>query len=76
MKRVRRSRRRNRDHKRHLLLRYGNICLKCRRSKHPNALTIDHIVPWARGGTDELDNKQLLCARCNRDKACEIADYR
>ena len=33
----------------------------------PN-LTIDHVVPRARGGTDHLENLQLLCAACNSIK--------
>ena len=27
--------------------------------------TIDHIVPQSRGGTDHLENLQLLCGACN-----------
>ena len=33
----------------------------------PN-LTIDHVVPRARGGTDHLENLQLLCGACNSIK--------
>jgi 5-methylcytosine-specific restriction enzyme A len=33
-----------------------------------NPLTIDHRWPKARGGTDELDNLQVLCHRCNSGK--------
>ena len=33
----------------------------------PN-LTIDHVVPRAKGGTDHLENLQLLCAACNSIK--------
>ena len=29
---------------------------------------VDHVVPRARGGTDHLDNLQLLCSHCNRLK--------
>lgn len=29
---------------------------------------IDHIVPISRGGTNDLVNLQMLCARCNRTK--------
>ena len=29
---------------------------------------IDHIVPLARGGTNDLVNLQLLCAECNQKK--------
>ena len=31
-------------------------------------LTVDHIVPRSRGGTDHLDNLQLLCNACNSAK--------
>ena len=29
---------------------------------------VDHIVPRSRGGTDHLDNLQMLCSHCNRIK--------
>ena len=32
-------------------------------------LTVDHIVPLARGGRGELSNLQTLCRRCNGIKA-------
>ncbi|MXY70837.1 MAG: site-specific DNA-methyltransferase [Acidobacteriia bacterium] len=31
-------------------------------------LTVDHIVPQSRGGTDHLENLQLLCGACNSMK--------
>ena len=31
--------------------------------------TVDHMVPQSRGGTDHLDNLQLLCGACNSVKA-------
>ena len=31
-------------------------------------MTIDHIIPRSRGGTDDTDNLQLLCAACNSTK--------
>ncbi len=30
--------------------------------------TVDHVVPQSRGGTDHLDNLQLLCGACNSVK--------
>ena len=31
-------------------------------------LEIDHVVPLARGGSNRLENLQLLCRDCNRRK--------
>jgi 5-methylcytosine-specific restriction endonuclease McrA len=30
--------------------------------------TLEHIIPQTRGGTDELTNLAIACARCNREK--------
>lgn len=32
-------------------------------------MTIDHIIPRSRGGTDDPDNLQLLCGACNSTKS-------
>ena len=29
---------------------------------------VDHVIPRSRGGTDHMDNLQLLCSHCNRIK--------
>ncbi len=31
-------------------------------------LTVDHVIPRSKGGTDHLDNLQLLCSTCNSSK--------
>lgn len=31
--------------------------------------TIDHVIPIAQGGSDELDNLALACFHCNRQKS-------
>jgi 5-methylcytosine-specific restriction endonuclease McrA len=31
-------------------------------------VTVEHIVPRRRGGTDDADNLALACARCNYQK--------
>lgn len=40
-------------------------CALCGRFLPCNAFTIDHIVPLAKGGTNELDNLQCTCKTCN-----------
>ncbi|WP_370037133.1 HNH endonuclease [Brevibacterium epidermidis] len=37
-------------------------------SKRPNSAEADHITPHARGGTDTLDNVQVICRLCNQTK--------
>ena len=36
---------------------------------------VDHIIPQSRGGTDHLDNLQLLCGHCNRVKGSHPQEY-
>ena len=37
-------------------------------------LTVDHIVPWSKGGTNEMDNLQTLCRSCNSSKGTKGLD--
>jgi len=34
-----------------------------------NPLTIDHVVPLTRGGTNQRENLTVACYRCNRTKS-------
>lgn len=45
-----------------------SMCAHCRKTIKLALLTIDHVVPRAAGGSDELANLQLLCDKCNRRK--------
>ena len=40
----------------------------------PECYVVDHIHPRAKGGADELANKQPAHNRCNRAKSDKIAD--
>lgn len=53
--------------------RYGK-CLCCGRSDIK--LTLDHVTPLAKGGTNTIDNAQPLCQPCNSSKGAKIIDYR
>ena len=43
-------------------------CAGCRMDFPFKIFEVDHVIPRARGGTDHLDNLQLLCPHCNRVK--------
>jgi 5-methylcytosine-specific restriction endonuclease McrA len=51
-----------------ILLRDKGRCVKCGSKKN---LEIDHVVPLARGGSNRLENLQLLCQECNRSKGVD-----
>ena len=43
---------------------------KCRRCDSAYDLQYDHIIPYSHGGrSDDVNNIQLLCGRCNRLKS-------
>jgi hypothetical protein len=52
-----------------LLHKYNFQCVACRSTDN---LTIDHIKPVSRGGTDEMNNLQILCKSCNSKKGSKI----
>ena len=43
-------------------------CVGCNYSIPFRNITIDHIVPISKGGTDQKENLQLLCNACNSTK--------
>ena len=46
----------------------ASTCYYCRRSFRPQDLTMDHIVPLARGGRSTKDNLVACCKECNTRK--------
>ena len=64
-----------RTHKHQLFGRQEGRCAGCRVAFPFRNFTIDHRVPRSAGGTDHIDNLQLLCGACNsvkgqRDHGC------
>lgn len=54
---------------------YGEVCYKCGRTKkehHKLKFEIDHILPVAEGGGNEIDNLRVLCNQCNKWKGKEL----
>lgn len=48
-----------------LVVRDGAACARCGSTER---LTVDHVIPMIRGGSDELSNLQTLCKSCNSAK--------
>lgn len=64
------------DNNKKIILATQNICGICGRPvdkslKYPDPMspTVDHIIPCAKGGSDDLDNLQLAHRKCNRMKS-------
>lgn len=51
-----------------VLHRDGYKCVFCGRSPKQVQLEVDHIVPFSKGGSNDLSNLQTLCFDCNRGK--------
>ena len=32
-------------------------------------MTKDHIIPWSKGGKDDVSNYQTMCEKCNKNKS-------
>lgn len=56
-----------------VLERYGHKCLACGATED---LTMDHVVPLAKGGAHDVSNVQPLCHSCNASKQDQTIDYR
>ena len=64
------------DNNKKIILATQTICGICgqpvdKSLKYPDPFspTVDHIIPCARGGSDDLDNLQLAHRKCNREKS-------
>ena len=50
-------------------------CAGCRTAFEYRHMEVDHVIPQASGGTDHLENLQLLCGHCNRVKGDRPQEY-
>lgn len=43
----------------------GHACVEC---EAVDDLSLDHIIPWSKGGSDAPENLRTLCRSCNSSK--------
>lgn len=55
---------------------YGDRCLRCGKTEPEVRLTMDHVIPVARGGLHHIGNLQPLCHSCNSGKNNRTQDFR
>lgn len=54
-----------------IFARDGNKCIRCGSVEY---LTLDHIIPKSRGGSNDDDNLQTLCRKCNGRKGNNLQE--
>ena len=66
-----------RTHRHRLYGEQEGVCVGCETHFPFRVMDVDHILPRSRGGTDHVDNLQLLCSGCNRSKGGKtMAEWR
>jgi 5-methylcytosine-specific restriction endonuclease McrA len=55
-----------------VLKRDNFTCKSCRKNCNEVKLTIDHIIPLSKGGSNDISNLQTLCLFCNQSKYQKI----
>ena len=57
-----------------VLLRDGYQCAYCGKHGERADLTLDHVTPWSRGGSDDASNLVAACRRCNSKKGARTPE--
>ncbi len=60
--------------RRNLLRRDQSMCQYCGRFPGHHELSIDHVIPRARGGDTSWENCVLACVQCNRRKGSKLIE--
>lgn len=54
---------------------YNWKCPRCKKAEPKIKLTVDHIIPVTKGGSNNIENIQPLCQPCNSSKQTKIIKY-
>lgn len=54
--------------------RWGNKCYICGKELTYSEITIDHVIPSSKGGTDHVNNLRPCCRSCNNRKADKVLE--
>jgi 5-methylcytosine-specific restriction endonuclease McrA len=57
-----------RKKKQKLLDEFGSLCFWCGRKFPLDKLTLDHLKPKSRGGSNSDENLRLTCCPCNQSR--------
>jgi 5-methylcytosine-specific restriction endonuclease McrA len=49
-----------------------STCYLCMRVLLPTEVTLDHVIPLAKGGSHTADNLRVACSPCNKSKATKV----
>ena len=63
------------ENKQQLYGKQEGYCNGCKEHFQSRLLEVDHIIATSVGGTDHIDNLQLLCSACNRVKGNRGQEY-
>jgi len=61
-------------HRHTIFKKYKYRCVECGATNEETRLEIDHIVPLSKGGTNDVENLQVLCKECNLGKSNNLWD--
>jgi 5-methylcytosine-specific restriction endonuclease McrA len=54
--------------KANLIEEFGAKCWWCEHNFSPEKLTLDHLRPKSKGGSNSLENLRLACFNCNNSR--------
>lgn len=60
--------------KRKIYQRSGGVCYLCGSPVQFNRMSIDHVIPRSRGGSNKIENLRATHAECNRKKSNKLIE--